>query len=202
MPGTNRWPCWIHRICRSSNSCDMESKRYPASGARGGGNQPAQSWGFRPPANANNQTRMARTKMLLLAVVGTLALTSIPAVASDNPEEAMQKPQQFKRRITTVVGAKYLLYLPKDYSPKSRQRWPLIFFFHGAGEPGTNLALGAVHGPPKLVKQKREFPFIIVSPHCPEADTWSNDVRLCLLDTIMKKYRVDPNRVYLTGLSM
>jgi hypothetical protein len=140
--------------------------------------------------------------MLLLAVVGTLTLTSIPAVASDNPEEAMQKPQEFKRRITKVVGAKYFLYLPKDYSPKSRQRWPLVLFLHGAGERGTNLALVAVHGPPKLVKQKREFPFIIVSPQCPDGETWSNDVLLGLLDAVMKKYRVDTNRVYLTGLSM
>src|SRR5437899_5986834 len=119
MPGTNRWAWWIRRICRSSNSCDMESKRYPASGSRSGGNKAAQSWGFKPPAITSNQTRMTRAKMLLLAVVGMLALTSITAVASDNPEEAMQKPQEFKRRITTVVGAKYLLYLPKDYSPKS-----------------------------------------------------------------------------------
>src|SRR6266849_392427 len=152
----------------------------------------------KPRDNPKRQTRMARAKMLLLAVVGTLTLTSLPAVASDNPEEAMQKPQEFKRRITTVVGAKYLLYLPKDYSPKSRQRWPLILFLHGAGERGTNLALVAVHGPPKLVKQKREFPFIIVSPQCPEGETWSNDVLLGLLDTVMKKYRVDTNRVYLT----
>ena len=180
----------------------MESNRYTASGARSGGVPPARSWGFKPSPITHNQTRMARTKMLLLAVVGTLTLTSLPAIASDNPEEAMQKPQEFKRRITKVVGAKYLLYLPKDYSPKSRQRWPLILFLHGAGERGTNLALVAVHGPPKLVKQKREFPFIIVSPQCPEGETWSNDVLLGLLDVVMKKYRVDSNRVYLTGLSM
>ena len=78
----------------------------------------------------------------------------------------------------------------------------MILFLHGAGERGTNLALVAVHGPPKLVRQKREFPFIIVSPQCPEGETWSNDVLLGLLDAVMKKYRVDTNRVYLTGLSM
>src|SRR5262249_51338391 len=59
------------------------------------------------------------------------------------------------------------------------------------------------HGPPKLVSQGKEFPFIIVSPQCPEGTRgWDNDTLITLLDEISAKYAVDADRVYLTGLSM
>jgi hypothetical protein len=77
-----------------------------------------------------------------------------------------------------------------------------MLFLHGSGERGTNLAKVAVHGPPKIVKAKRDFPFILVSPQCPAGSIWSDEAVLALLDEIQEKYRVDLDRVYLTGLSM
>jgi poly(3-hydroxybutyrate) depolymerase len=46
------------------------------------------------------------------------------------------------------------------------------------------------------------FPFIVVSPQCPNGEWWSNEILSALLDEVMAKYRVDSARVYLTGLSM
>jgi len=95
------------------------------------------------------------------------------------------------------------LYLPSDYSDAAKKRWPLMLFLHGAGERGTNLTKVAAHGPPKLVAEgKKDFPFIIVSPQCPTGERWRNDVLTALLDDVMTRYRVDTNRLYLTGLSM
>jgi len=59
-----------------------------------------------------------------------------------------------------------------------------------------------VHGPPKLVKRRPDFPFIVVSPQCPDGEIWSNETLLELLDDIIATHPVDTNRVYLTGLSM
>jgi predicted peptidase len=73
---------------------------------------------------------------------------------------------------------------------------------HGAGERGTNVWLVAKHGPPKIDITETNFPFIIVSPQCPEGKIWSNDLLLALLDEIENKYAVDTHRIYLTGLSM
>src|SRR5207248_9955357 len=101
-----------------------------------------------------------------------------------------------------TASADYLLYLPKDYNAKSRQRWPLILFLHGAGERGRDISKVAAHGPPKLVKQGKQFPFIIVSPQCPNGEHWDNDVLLALLEDVEAKHKVDKGRVYLTGLSM
>jgi predicted peptidase len=52
------------------------------------------------------------------------------------------------------------------------------------------------------VSQRPDFPFILVSPQCPENEIWSNDLLLGLLDWVIRSYAVDTNRVYLTGLSM
>ena len=109
---------------------------------------------------------------------------------------------RLKWKITSATGTQFLFYLPKDYNPKSRQRWPLMLFLHGAGERGTNVQRSAVHGPLKLVKQGKDFPFIIVAPLCPNDELWENGPLLKLLDHVEKKFAVDKNRVYLTGLSM
>lgn len=113
-----------------------------------------------------------------------------------------QIPQQFECATTREVQVRYLLFLPREYHAREQQRWPLILFLHGAGERGTNLSKVAVHGPPKIVKDQPGFPFIVVSPQCPNRQLWSNEVLLPLLNDVMERYKVDPHRVYLTGLSM
>lgn len=138
----------------------------------------------------------------LIAAVSALVLSFSLASGADMLDDTMQKPQQFKRKITRTVSAGYLLFLPKGYNAKANQRWPLMLFLHGAGERGSDVKKVTVHGPPKIVKNKPEFPFILVSPQCPEDETWSDEVLLGLLDEVIKKHKVDTNRVYLTGLSM
>lgn len=121
-----------------------------------------------------------------------------------HPNSSMSpfKSEKASLRISRKVEMRYLVYLPKDYSSKSSQHWPLMLFLHGAGERGTNLQNVAIHGPLKLVKQGKEFPFIIVAPQCPEGQLWENEPLVKLLERVAKQYAVDTNRVYLTGLSM
>src|SRR5207247_355258 len=71
-----------------------------------------------------------------------------------------------------------------------------------AGERGTNVWKVATHGPPKNVSANSNFPFIVVSPQCPEGRVWSNDVLLALLEDTIQSHAVDTHRIYLTGLSM
>jgi predicted peptidase len=96
----------------------------------------------------------------------------------------------------------YLLFLPKGYHRRASKRWPLILFLHGAGERGHNLDLVKAHGPPKLVASQPGFPFLVVSPQCPEHAIWDTDALLRLLEDVIARHKVDPARVYLTGLSM
>jgi len=114
-----------------------------------------------------------------------------------------QHSQTFEKEITKTLSCNYLLFLPEGYGQK-KQRWPLIMFLHGAGERGSDLNKVKVHGPPKIVENKKDFPFIVVSPQCPEDDWWTGKVEVLinLLDDIVARYKVDTERIYLTGLSM
>ena len=120
-------------------------------------------------------------------------------------EKTTVKSQLFHSFETTVkksVQAQYLLFLPDGYKKNGDKKWPMIFFLHGAGERGDDLNLVAIHGPPKIVQSKRDFPFIVVSPQCPTGEFWSNDVLLALLDHVVAEHAIDEDRIYLTGLSM
>src|SRR5690349_12172483 len=140
--------------------------------------------------------------MKILVLFLTAALLTACANTRSAPQPAMQTPQKFETTLTRKVKLNYLLFLPADYSDKSRKKWPLMLFLHGAGERGTNLTKLTVHGPPKFLPNKPGFPFIVVSPQCPIGERWDSDSLLALLDSESTKYKVDPARVYVTGLSM
>ncbi|WP_217183970.1 alpha/beta hydrolase-fold protein [Streptomyces sp. AC495_CC817] len=99
---------------------------------------------------------------------------------------------------------RYLLHLPDAYDVDPDRRWPLVLFLHGAGERGSELDLAAVHGPPKLADAGHEFPFILVTPQCAESSQWVTELTVLahLLDEVSAAYRVDTDRVVVTGLSM
>lgn len=107
----------------------------------------------------------------------------------------------FQKEVKITLSANYLLYLPKDYN-ESDKDFPLILFLHGMGERGTDIEKVKTHGIPKLISEGKEFPFIVVSPQCPDEYFWNDDVLIALLDEIEQNYRVDKNRIYVTGLSM
>jgi hypothetical protein len=75
-------------------------------------------------------------------------------------------------------------------------------FLHGSGERGDDIEKVKTHGPPKLVAGGKKFPFIVVSPQARQGSGWSNTDLYALLKDCKQKYRVDADRVYLTGLSM
>jgi len=106
------------------------------------------------------------------------------------------------RKVTRTIAARYWLHLPAGYAQAPNKKWPLLLFLHGAGERGDDLALVHKHGPTKLIEQGRQFPFIVVAPQCPADDWWRADVLAALLDDVERRYRVDKQRVYVTGLSM
>ncbi len=114
-----------------------------------------------------------------------------------------QKALEFKKQIVKNISLKYLLYTPEDYGKDPQKKWPLMLFLHGSGESGDDLQKVKTHGPPKLIAQGKSFPFIIVSPQCPDARAgWDPEALNGLLDDVIAHYSVDEDHVYLTGLSM
>jgi predicted peptidase len=156
----------------------------------------------RLPAAVERETTVVMQYRLLTLACGLALAAAAGMSAETGLEDSMQKTRKFKKKINQTVSAEYLLFLPKDYDAKGDQRWPLLIFLHGAGERGADLKKVMAHGPPKVVESRPDFPFILVSPQCPEGEVWSDEVLLGLLDEVSRKHKVDTNRVYLTGLSM
>ena len=127
-------------------------------------------------------------------LIFTFILTICPIFAQQ------QIPKSFSIKIEKRLP--YLIHLPKGYNGDESRKWPLVLFLHGAGERGTNLNKVKVHGPPKLIEEGRLFPFILVSPQCPDGQWWESDALMGLIESIESNYRVNPDRIYVTGLSM
>ena len=115
--------------------------------------------------------------------------------------ETGQRPAVLAREV--LLELDYYIYLPEGYGQK-QEAWPLMVFLHGAGERGHDLNKVKTHGPPKLVDQGKDLPFIIVSPQCPTDQWWPNKIEhiMALIDETVEHYSVDESRIYLTGLSM
>jgi predicted peptidase len=144
------------------------------------------------------------TPLMQMTFLTTLLLSitfCFNALSSDKPQDKFQKAASFKYQ-PKPVELNYLHFLPQGYDAKSDKKWPMIFFLHGAGERGSDVWRVSVHGPAKYIVQHSDFPFILISPQCPDNATWNDDALLALLDDVEKKFNVDTNRVYLTGLSM
>jgi predicted peptidase len=134
--------------------------------------------------------------------LGLLLAGCILAGASRGEAGDKAGVQVEKQFANDKVKVNYLLFLPEDYG-KGDKQWPMLIFLHGAGESGSDLAKVKKHGPPKIVEKKKDFPFIVVSPQAPDVKTaWQVNTLNALLDDLMTKYKIDPDRVYLTGLSM
>lgn len=101
-----------------------------------------------------------------------------------------------------VIETDYLLYLPQGYDQNDTTRqWPVVVFLHGAGETGTDLEKVKTHGPPKMIAAGHQFPAIVVSPQV-RSYGWKPDRLIELVQDVMQTYRTDPERIYLTGISM
>src|SRR5205823_97772 len=108
---------------------------------------------------------MTTTGIASLLCVSVLWLGMARVRGADKPATRQQE-KNFEKPITLVVKLQYLLYLPDQYG-KDKKKWPLLVFLHGAGERGDDLSLVKTHGPPKLIDQGKDFPFVVVSPQAP-----------------------------------
>lgn len=99
---------------------------------------------------------------------------------------------------------KYVVFVPQGYDGSKPS--PAVLFLHGAGERGDDgirqaqVGLGAA-----IAQDPSAYPAIVVMPQARR--TWaatSEDAAgsLAALDDVQKAFRIDPDRVAITGLSM
>ncbi len=141
--------------------------------------------------------------LLPLSLLLSLAFVTPAARAQDCP---CARQAGFLLRTVEVNGQthRYQVYVPADYTPD--QKWPVILFLHGAGERGVDGFKQTAVGIGQAIRlDPTRFPAIVVFPQVPPGKAWFGEqaeVAMAALDAVMATYSVDPDRVYLTGLSM
>lgn len=147
------------------------------------------------------------------AVCLVLCLSMNELHAELSLESGRQRPNQLTVAVTengteSEKTIPFLLFVPRNY-PENTEPLPLLLFLHGLGECGDgNLELVKMHGPPRRVESDPDFPFVVVSPQCPQPaegqyrEAWQADQLIQLVDHAARNLRVDPQRIYVTGLSM
>ena len=120
---------------------------------------------------------------------------------------AIVRPRETTQVATNLVTADgsidYLLYLPEPAQKNAAIKWPTILFLHGMGQRGSNVWQLTQYGPPKIVEEQTNFPFIVIAPQCPaNRNSWDAEALVALVQAVENKYPIDPDRLYLTGLSM
>lgn len=106
--------------------------------------------------------------------------------------------------LETVTKEKleYYLYYPEEYAASEDEDFGLLLFLHGGGESGRDIKEIKTSGPPRLLAEGKQFPFLILAPQNPhEKKWWNTEAVMQLLDSVTQNNRVDKRRIYLTGLS-
>ena len=148
-------------------------------------------------------------RLALLCLLASLT----PTFAADAPAKGKEAP--FVAPATKLPpavkrlgdkGAKegldYLVYLPAGYDLDKAKRWPLVVFLHGSGERGADVQVVRKTGLTQTLEQRGATPYVMIAPQCPLGGGWNTALLDKLLDEVLADYRVDKQRVVLTGLSM
>lgn len=159
--------------------------------------------------------------MLLAMLCLMLPLTAVAETASsetsknENDIYVIGEKLTYKNADTAIP---YRLYLPKNYDES--KSYPMLVFFHGAGERGDDNEKQLFHNIQYFYDNLPEDCFIVV-PQCPLNNQWvdtpwangaysvdkvpeSNELKAVieLIAELKTKYSVDVNRIYAAGISM
>jgi predicted peptidase len=143
---------------------------------------------------------VSATLALLMGCTGG----SQPAPERDRPDDGRMT---LVEKTPDVLG--YAVRLPAGYTADEERRFPALVFLHGLGEVGDGSAAALQHlvtaGLPKLAAARKLPPtarqFIILAPQTPVPEWRPEQVRAWLTATL-PRYRIDADRLYLTGMSM
>lgn len=135
-------------------------------------------------------------------------VSTAPAPLPALPERAFSDtvgvllPRHLDAHVAGVPVKDYLLWLPPGIE-KGKGGWPLLVWLHGRSLRGGGLDRLKRYGPPLMLSRGKPLPFIVVSPHLPAGTRWADlDPVEAIVDDVVSRYPVDPDRVYLLGYSM
>jgi len=146
----------------------------------------------------------------ILVAPGLAPGMAFAARALEHPSRSEHEQETgFLNRKVELHGTTYRfqVYLPEDYRRDDHKEWPILLFLHGRGERGSEGMWQTQIGLPQAVRDHPErWPFIIVMPQCPLPNYWTDPDMLAMamatLDQEAAEFHADPERTYLSGLSL
>lgn len=110
----------------------------------------------------------------------------------------------YKTVKTDAQDFAFCVYVPPSYNPE--KHWPIILFLHGSGECGSDGFRQTDVGLPQAIRKNGIRPeAIVVMPQCRDGSSWTGQMAkmaLLCVDKTASEYNVDPDRFYVTGLSL
>ncbi|MGA2166777.1 MAG: alpha/beta hydrolase-fold protein [Terracidiphilus sp.] len=146
-----------------------------------------------------------------LSLAWAISPGAAPAAAAGAHSARPEPPQEtgFLNRRLELHGATYRfqVYLPEEWRRDDHKQWPVILFLHGRGERGSEGMWQTQIGLPQAVRDHPErWPFVIVMPQCPLPGYWTDpdmlSMAMAALDQEAAEFHADPDRTYLSGLSL
>ncbi|WNJ20089.1 prolyl oligopeptidase family serine peptidase [Pontibacter sp. G13] len=94
--------------------------------------------------------------------------------------------------------SRFLVYPPQQID---EEPIPMLLFLHGSGSRGKEVSqIG--HEDLPFMRPDHEFPFLVVAPQCSPGKDWEERSLLKLIEQMEAEYPIDPDRIYVTGLSL
>ena len=156
---------------------------------------------------------------MLRSIVSPLLLVGVMSaiILADEPTD------RFEERIfrgTEDQPLPYRLLTPLE--EESDELYPLLLFFHGAGERGADNKKQLIHGMSDIAsnEMRARHPCFVVAPQCPAEQQWVDTPwtadehsmpetptvpmrqSLDLVVALQEVLPIDPQRIYVSGLSM
>jgi predicted peptidase len=147
---------------------------------------------------AANAMRYQRT-ISALAAISVLAF-AVPATAASIND--VSNHSLVDSNNTPLLRG--LLHVPAGYAADPRKPRPLILFLHGAGESGTDNRRQINGNIDNLLAAAKARDAFLYAPQTNSG--WNSPTLLAhamtMIDRTIDQHSVDPNRIYVTGLSM
>ena len=167
---------------------------------------------------------------LAIAVVFAVAAASASRVFGYEPDDAQKVDPTtvYEDKSISFTGGEYKdeefhYRLMKPANLKADTKYPLVIFLHGAGERGSDNQKQLTYFPTQMAqpRYRERFPCFVLAPQCRDDHKWMNSdwtvpadpkmqenpseqtqTVMQMIESTLKNEAIDPDRVYLTGLSM
>ena len=161
---------------------------------------------------------------LVVIAVGGLFLCSLAHAQKPEPKPDLGKLLDKLTFTKDKASLPYRLLKPDGYDKDGKDRFPLVVFLHGAFGRGTDNKKQLRSGVEEFAtdQARKKHPCFLAIPQCPPDKQWTNvgwfdgkrnvplaksptepsALVLDLIDTVASEYRIDKDRIYLTGVSM